>query len=87
MKTDTVNFKNKLEFILSEKLPEDITDYDLIQRINIEIQYINKKMSMVKGVAEVNIEDIMTKTKLINLLKQVEEKHFFIEQVIEIIND
>jgi hypothetical protein len=84
---DTVNFKNKLEFILSEKLPEDITDYDLIQRINTEIQYINKKMSMVKGVAEVNIEDIMTKTKLINLLKQVEDKHFFIEQVIEIMND
>ena len=44
-------------------------------------------MSMVKGVAEVNIEDIMTKTKLINLLKQVEDKHFFIEQVIEIMND
>ena len=84
---DTVNFKNKLEFILSEKLPEDITDYDIIQRINTEIQYINKKMSMVRGVAEVNIEDIMTKTKLINLLKQVEEKHFFIEQDIEIMND
>lgn len=84
---DTVNFKNKLEFILSEKLPEDITDYDIIQRINTEIQYINKKMSMVRGVAEVNIEDIMTKTKLINLLKQVEEKHFFIEQAIEIMND
>jgi hypothetical protein len=84
---ESVNSKNKLEFILSEKLSNDITDYDLIRRINTEIQYINKKMSMVKGVSEVNIEDIMLKTKLINLLKEIEERHFFIEQVIEIMND
>mgnify|MGYP001422426559 CR=1 FL=1 len=82
-----VNFKNKLEFILSEKLSTDSTDYDLIQRINTEIQYVNKKMSMVKGISEVNIEDIMLKTKLINLLKEIESRNFFVEQVIEIMND
>jgi hypothetical protein len=84
---ESVNSKNKLEFILSEKLSNDITDYDLIQRINTEIQYVNKKMSMVKGISEVNIEDIMLKTKLINLLKEIESRNFFVEQVIEIMND
>jgi len=84
---DTINYKEKLEFLLSEKLPIDVTDYDLIQRINTEIQYINKKMSMVRGVSEVNIEDIMTKTNLINLLKEIEERHFFIEQALEIMNN
>ena len=44
-------------------------------------------MSMVKGISEVNIEDIMLKTKLINLLKEIESRNFFVEQVIEIMND
>ena len=84
---DSNDFKNRLEFILSQKIKDDITDYELIQKINTEIQYINKKMTMVKGIADVDIEDIMLKTNLINLLKEIENRHFFMEQAIEIMND
>ena len=84
---DSNDFKNRLEFILSQKLKDDINDYELIQKINTEIQYINKKMTMVKGIADVDIEDIMLKTNLINLLKEIENRHFFMDQAIEIIND
>ena len=84
---DSNDFKKRLEFLISQKIKDDITDYELIQKINTEIQYINKKMTMVKGVSDVDIEDIMLKTNLINLLKDIENKHFFIDQAIEIMND
>ena len=87
LEKDSNDFKNRLEFILSQKIKDDITDYELIQKINTEIQYINKKMTMVKGIADVDIEDIMLKTNLINLLKEIENRHFFMDQAIEIIND
>ena len=87
LEKDSNDFKNRLEFILSQKIKDDITDYELIQKINTEIQYINKKMTMVKGIADVDIEDIMLKTNLINLLKEIENRHFFMEQAIEIMND
>lgn len=84
---DSNDFKNRLEFILSQKIKDDVNDYELIQKINTEIQYINKKMTMVKGIADVDIEDIMLKTNLINLLKEIENRHFFMDQAIEIMND
>jgi|APSaa5957512535_1039671.scaffolds.fasta_scaffold243433_1 hypothetical protein len=84
---DSNDFKKRLEFLISQKLSDDITDYELIQKINTEILYINKKMTMVKGVSDVDIEDIMLKTNLINLLKDIENRHFFIEQAVEIMND
>jgi len=87
LEKDSNDFKNRLEFILSQKIKDDINDYELIQKINTEIQYINKKMTMVKGIADVDIEDIMLKTNLINLLKEIENRHFFMDQAIEIIND
>ena len=87
LEKDSNDFKNRLEFILSQKIKDDINDYELIQKINTEIQYINKKMTMVKGIADVDIEDIMLKTNLINLLKEIENRHFFMDQAIEIMND
>ena len=43
-------------------------------------------MTMVKTIADVSVEDIMSKTKLIEILKQLQQNDFYICNVTEIIN-
>ena len=72
--------------VLKTEIKKDITSDDLILLINKEISYINKKMTMVKTIADVSVEDIMSKTKLIEILKQLQQNDFYICNVTEIIN-
>ena len=73
--------------VLKTEIKKDITSDQLILLINKEISYINKKMTMVKTVADVSVEDIMSKTKLIEILKQLQQNDFYICNVTEIINN
>ena len=70
----------KLEFIVSKEFNKDISKEQLINMIKIEVQYINKKMSMVKGIGQINVEDIVTKTHLIDLLNEVADDKYYSEQ-------
>tara|TARA_Y100000389_G_C17361530_1_gene464045 strand:+ start:276 stop:641 length:366 start_codon:yes stop_codon:yes gene_type:complete len=72
--------------VLKTEIKENITSDELVLLINKEITYINKKMTMVKTVADVSVEDIMSKTKLIEILKQLQQNDFYICNVTEIIN-
>lgn len=74
------NHIEKLEFIVSKEFNKDISKEQLINMIKIEVQYINKKMSMVKGISQINVEDIVTKTHLIDLLNEVADDKYYSEQ-------
>lgn len=74
------NHIEKLEFIVSKEFNKDISKEQLINIIKIEVQYINKKMSMVKGISQINVEDIVTKTHLIDLLNEVADDKYYSEQ-------
>tara|TARA_B100001057_G_C22231214_1_gene712124 strand:+ start:105 stop:491 length:387 start_codon:yes stop_codon:yes gene_type:complete len=75
------NHIEKLEFIVSKEFNKDISKEQLINVIKTEIQYINKKMSMVKGVGQINVEDIVSKTHLIDLLNEVADDKCYIEEL------
>ena len=70
----------KLEFIVSKEFNKDISKEQLINVIKTEIQYINKKMSMVKGISQINVEDIVSKTHLIDLLNEVADDKYYSEK-------
>ena len=74
------NHIEKLEFIVSKEFNKDISKEQLINVIKTEIQYINKKMSMVKGISQINVEDIVTKTHLIDLLNEVADDKYYSEK-------
>ena len=74
------NHIEKLEFIVSKEFNKDISKEQLINVIKTEIQYINKKMSMVKGVGQINVEDIVSKTHLIDLLNEVADDKCYSEK-------
>lgn len=74
------NHIEKLEFIVSKEFNKDISKEQLINVIKTEIQYINKKMSMVKGVGQINVEDIVSKTHLIDLLNEVADDKYYSEK-------
>ena len=75
------NHIEKLEFIVSKEFNKDISKEQLINVIKTEIQYINKKMSMVKGVGQISVEDIVSKTHLIDLLNEVADDKCYIEEL------
>ena len=75
------NHIEKLDFIVSKEFSKDISKEQLINVIKTEIQYINKKMSMVKGVGQINVEDIVSKTHLIDLLNEVADDKCYIEEL------
>ena len=74
------NHIEKLEFIVSKEFNKDISKEQLINVIKTEIQYINKKMSMVKGISQINVEDIVSKTHLIDLLNEVADDKYYSEK-------
>ena len=74
------NHIEKLEFIVSKEFNKDISKEQLINVIKTEIQYINKKMSMVKGINQINVEDIVSKTHLIDLLNEVADDKYYSEK-------
>ena len=75
------NHIEKLDFIVSKEFSKDISKEQLINVIKTEIQYINKKMSMAKGVGQINVEDIVTKTHLIDLLNEVADDKCYIGEL------
>ena len=76
----------KLEFILSKEIKKDLNQEELINLVKTEIQYINKKMSMARNISQVNVDDIVTKTELFNILQEIANDDFYVEQITEIIN-
>ena len=70
-----------LEFVLSKEINKDLSRDDLINLVKTEIQYINKKMSMSRNISQVNVEDIVAKTKLFNILQDIASGEVYIEQM------
>jgi len=82
----TKEYREELEFIIGKEIKKDISEKDLLDYINIEIQYVNKKMSMSRTISQVNVDDIVLKTKLINLFQDIKNQDFYVEEITEIIN-
>lgn len=72
-----------LEFVLSKEINKDLSRDDLINLVKTEIQYINKKMSMSRNISQVNVEDIVAKTKLFNILQEIASGEVYIEQMMK----
>ena len=82
--TDSKSIKEHieiLEFILSKKLNKDLDRDDVINLVKTEIQYINKKMTMARNISQVNVEDIVIKTELFNILQDIASGEVYIEQI------
>jgi hypothetical protein len=76
----------KLEFILSKEIKKDLNQEELINLVKTEIQYINKKMSMSRNISQVNVDDIVAKTELFNILQDIACGEVYVEQIINDFN-
>ena len=84
LKTSSKSLKEHievLEFVLSKEINKDLSRDELITLVKTEIQYINKKMSMARNISQVNVEDIVAKTKLFNILQDIASGEVYIEQM------
>ena len=83
--TNTKSIKEhieRLEFVLSKEIKKDLSRDELINLVKTEIQYINKKMSMARNISHINVEDIVAKTELFNVLQDIASGEVYIEQMI-----
>ncbi len=84
IKTSSKSLKENieiLEFVLSKEINKDLSREELINLIKTELQYINKKMSMSRNISQVNVEDIVAKTKLFNILQDIASGEVYKEQI------
>ena len=72
----------RLEFVLSKEIKKDLSRDELINLVKTEIQYINKKMSMARNISQINVDDIVAKTELFNVLQDIASGEVYIEQMI-----
>ena len=79
-------YREELEFIIGKEIKKDISEDELLNYINSEINYVNKKMSMTRSVSQINVDDIVLKTKLLNLRQNMRMRDFYVEEITEIIN-
>ena len=71
---------------IGKEIKKDISEDELLNYINSEINYVNKKMSMTRSVSQINVDDIVLKTKLLNLRQNMRMRDFYVEEITEIIN-
>ena len=84
LNTDSKSIKEYieiLEFVLSKEINRDLNRDEVINLVKTEIQYINKKISMARNISQVNVEDIVAKTKLFNILQDIASGEVYIEQM------
>ena len=76
----------RLEFVLSKEIKKDLNREELINLVKTEIQYINKKMSMSRNISQINVDDIVAKTELFNVLQDIASGEVYVEQMINDFN-